>query len=129
VIRLLDWNMAGGHFWDDRRQFNADVTLLQEARQPPPGSVEEVVPEDPASRTDGYYQREWRTSVVRLSDQVRENFDRRGYADASACRILSELSWLLGTGCTHRLVGSPGGSVSYGHTWWAKQQSFGGWTS
>jgi exonuclease III len=162
VIRLLSWNMAGRHIWDDLHGFDADVALVQEARQPPPGAVEEVVPGDVAWRTDGYYQREWRTAVARLSDRVRlrarpsvaiqaeadstwtvsregtitavdvlvddefqftvasvyavwETSDGRGYADAAAHRILSDLSWLTGTGRRHRLVVAGDWNILYGY--------------
>lgn len=162
MIRLLSWNIAGGHHWDDLREFNADVALLQEARQPLPGAVEEVVSDELPWQTDGYYRRQWRTAVVRLSDRVRlrarpnvaiqaeadatwtvsragtitaadilvddevqftvasiyavwENSDGRGYADASAHRILSDLSWLMGTGRRHRLVVAGDWNILYGY--------------
>jgi exonuclease III len=71
-MKLISWNIAGRkEAWHRLLDTDADVALLQEAREPPPDvAAKTVVDTEPWLTYGSETKRPWRAAIVRLTNNV-----------------------------------------------------------
>ena len=169
MVKIISWNIAGRKEpWRELIDSDADIALLQEAREPP-SDVAEQIGIDPAPwRTEGAGKnRLWRTAVIKLSDHVdiqwyeamslpeahtgqlgvsrpgtlaaatvtpssgepfivismyalwenphNDTGSKNIYADASAHRLISDLSIFIGSQTRHRILAAGDLNILHGY--------------
>jgi exonuclease III len=71
-IKIISWNICRKpEAWRVLAASDADLCLLQEAREPELYIREDIEIDDAPWRTAGMVDRNWRTAIARLSDRVR----------------------------------------------------------
>ena len=169
LMKLISWNLAHrDDAWRCLLDSGADVALVQEAGKPPSDVKAKIEVDGEKWATEGAgSQRQWRTAVVRLTDNVKIDWfkprrigdagaesltvsclgtltaarvtlldgtsyllvsmyapwerphvstgGRWIYADASAHRVISDLSALIGQQRAHRMIAAGDLNILYGY--------------
>jgi endonuclease/exonuclease/phosphatase family metal-dependent hydrolase len=70
-MKIISWNMANRvHSWEYLKSADADIALLQEARQPTTEVLSHFNVDQAPWHTEGIEQRPWRTAIVGLRSNI-----------------------------------------------------------
>jgi exonuclease III len=169
MLRIVSWNINRQHnAWRKLVNFDVDIALLQEARQPPPELVSLPEIDQPLWYTTSILDMPWRAAIARFSDRVtmrprrlntvgaaqanelavsrmgtlaiadvvvgsteevitvasmysvwetpaKETGSNWIYADASAHRLISDLSALIGRQKGHKIIAAGDLNILHGY--------------